>query len=275
MSLSSCEPEEQVLFSLYKEVDQKAARSFSFVEPEPEKPEKNEIKLRGGKTKLNRKKKEATSESIPTQNTETKLEVNNKPIDLISNTTTETNTVVYNNNIPISENNRKNIMNVPNNADGADEEMGIKPNNLEVVKVISPNIVKIRYIFLLFVLFGVINVVYFIFKYNKNFSQIYLFYLLIFGIILIATGILGFLKMNSTTNNSFSLPQYLCIIYIVMAIVCFVLSLFDKSSNLIISIIINLLIVIFSIICIILISKLKKEDNEHRQKQLMTLIDKD
>ena len=262
MVLSECEPEEQVLFSLHKVVDKNRARTYSLSDPSKA---NNDVKLRGHKTKLNKKKKE---ENAPTQEKPTVLEVNNNPPD--------NNQVVYNNNVEKAKND---VVNIPeNNSD--DDVAFAKPNALSGVITVSlsPAGVIAKWFYLLISACGIAELVYFIIVFVTGNIKItpYLYYLLGIGVLLLVFGVFGFIQINSKKYNNCCLI-IICIICIIFGIGSFIFSRFEEietvRDNWIITILVSSLIVVFSSVCAILTNKLRKEHLINKNVQLEELID--
>ena len=253
MILSECEPEEQVLFSLHKVVDKERARTYSLSDPSKS---NNDVKLRGHKTKLNKKKKEEKPKTInPSQN----------------------NQVIYNNNIEQQTND--NVINIPqNNSD--DDVAFTKPNALSGVITVnlSPVGLVTKWFFLLISACGIAELVYFILVLVDGSIKLtpYLYYLLGIGVLLLIFGVFGFIQINSKKYDNCCLI-IICIICIIFGIGSFIFSRFEGTEtirdNWIITILVSLLIVVFSVVCAILTNKLRKEHLINKNVQLEELID--
>ena len=253
MILSECEPEEQVLFSLHKVVDKERARTYSLSDPSKS---NNDVKLRGHKTKLNKKKKEEKPKTInPSQN----------------------NQVIYNNNIEQQTND--NVINIPqNNSD--DDVAFTKPNALSGVITVnlSPVGLVTKWFFLLISACGIAELVYFILVLVDGSIKLtpYLYYLLGIGVLLLIFGVFGFIQINSKKYDNCCLI-IICIICIIFGIGSFIFSRFEGTEtirdNWIITILVSLLIVVFSAVCAILTNKLRKEHLINKNVQLEELID--
>ena len=261
MVLSECEPEEQVLFSLHKVVDKNRARTYSLSDPSKA---NNDVKLRGHKTKLNKKKKE---ENAPTQEKPTVLEVNNNPPD--------NNQVVYNNNV---EKTKNDVVNIPeNNSD--DDVAFAKPNALSGVITVSlsPAGVVAKWFYLLISACGIVELIYFIFACISDKIKIsaYLYYILVIGVLLLLFGIYGFIQINSKRYEGCCLI-ILCIICMIFGIVSFIFSRVEEQSiikdNWIITVLLSFLIVAFSAVCAVLTDKLRKDHLLSKNVQLEELI---
>ncbi len=251
MIMSDSEPEEQILFSLYKTVAH---------------ANKNELdSLRNSKP-------------VPFPNT-------NLP-DPLSGQTVVNNNV---NAIPSANDNVINIptnepINEPTNEGSDNEDINFKKaanantnaNNNLVIVGLPPLAVKTKWFYLLLALVGLGYDILFVgsllsdsigFMFNT-------FCVGLFGVFLIFTGIYGFLKVNNRIYDDSHLKLFtlICILLGILGVVLIILSSTTKGL-LIPSIILAILAAAFAILCIIWTSQLKKVQETNKVKQMELLVD--
>lgn len=249
MIMSDSEPEEQILFSLYKTVAHE---------------NKNDLdSLRNSKP-------------VPYPNS-------NLP-DPLSGQTVVNNNV---NAIPNANDNVINIptnepINEPTNEGSDNEDINFKKaasanaNNNLVVVGLPPLAVKTKWFYLLLSLVGLGYDILFVGSLLSDSIGFMLNTLCVglFGVFLIFTGIYGFLKVNNRIYDDSRLKLFtlICILLGILGVVLIVLSPTTKAL-LIPSIILAILAAAFAILSIIWTSQLKKVQETNKLKQMELLVD--
>ena len=251
MIMSDSEPEEQILFSLYKTV------------PHSNKNDLDSLR---------------NSKPVPYPNS-------NLP-DPLSGQTVVNNNV---NAIPSANDNVINIptnepINEPTNEGSDNEDINFKKaanantnaNNNLVIVGLPPLAVKTKWFYLLLSLVGVGYDILFVCSLLSESIGFMLNTLCVglFGVFLIFTGIFGFLKVNNRIYDDSHLKLFtlICILLGILGVVLILLSSTTKGL-LIPSIILAILAAAFAILCIIWTSQLKKVQETNKVKQMELLVD--
>ena len=247
MILSDSQPEEQILFSHYKTVEQNQS--------------KDKIKTQSvsNANKQSENKENININSVPPLISYKKVD---EPLS------EKNNSVAISINIP-SINESKNDSNDSGNL------MFKKTQNVDNLLIVSlpPKAVKIKWFYLLLVLCGIINVIYFIYCCIRIKFLFNIFLIMIFGLLHILTGFIGHNKINNKIYNDNKL-FILTILSAVLPIVNIILILVNKATraHVIFGLIINIISIVLAILCIVFTEQLKKEDNITKISQMEKLL---
>ena len=285
MILSDSQPEEQILFSLYKTVKHSQSRDTIRIQPstndmiKPNNPT-NLDSLRGSKgvafpamvsKNNNNENKENERGNIPTKNKEKNISVS----DPLSSQMY----VIGNNQNSNNPNTEENVINIPVNEGSDNEEITFKKTeNFDNVLLVTlpPQAVRAKWFYLLLSLVGIAYIILFIvgladddvgFMFN-------IFCICIIGVFLLLTGVFGFIKINNRIydNNLLKIFTIICLIFGILGVV--LVELKDATKDyLVASIIFGIFSVIFSILCIIWTLQLKKGTEIKKQQQMERLVD--
>ena len=257
MILSDSQPEEQILFSHYKTVEH----------------DKSSDKLKAQELlKENLKQKEEPNPN-PIQNT-----IPNKSEKEDDNSASFPYTKIGE---PLSENkeNSNNVainVNIPTtNFDNKNDNENMmfkkteKTDDLLVVGL-PPEAVKLKWFYLLLVICGIVDVIYFFYVLIAIKFNFYALIIMFFGLLNILTGLFGFNKINHKIYDN--------ILLMILTLVCAALSLVEiilfliTTSHIIFGLIANLINIIFATLCIIFTLRLKKKENESKLSQMQQLL---
>ena len=254
MILSSSEPEEQVLFSLYKTIPKNS--------------------------KENLKQKE---ENKQIQNNEIILnEDNNNKINIISNDPLSTPLGSSNNNTQSILIQTNNVINIPNNNNEIDtntdnEELAFRNNNLDNVVVVGlpPEALKTKWFYLLLALVGICYIIIFLIGiFNKEVGlSLNIFSLFLIGIVIFFTGSFGFVKINKRIYDN--IPLFiLTFVSMFAGIVGAILVKINETTEryFLICLIFGIISAVFSLICILWMNKLRKNILINKSKKLERLM---
>lgn len=250
MILSDSEPGEQILFSHYKTVEQK----------------KNKDKV---------KTHSLINENIKTENPNNvqNLKENLSPFPYKSI------------NEPLSEmkSNGDNVainVNVPKiNNDNSDEKENMMCKKTEkasddlLVVGLPPQAVKLKWFYLLLVLCGIADIIFFIASLVDLGFMFNMFLIMIFGIVGIFTGLFGYKKINNKeyNNNLLFILTIVCAVLPALNVILLLLS--EKTRGYIIfGLILNVITIVFAILCIFFTRQLKNQENENKLLQLQKLL---
>jgi len=302
MILSDSEPEEQILFSLYKTVKQDQSQDKIKIQPNysdslrPKNPDDLDS-LRGSKAVAF---PNMTSPENQDNNEEYKIDNDNKPKNdevehqiigqgLSKPPEIENNQVTINISDPLSEqmvvsnnsnpNTNENVINIPSQEGSDNEDVTFKKtDNMDNIAILTlpPQAVRAKWFYLLLSLVGIAYVVLFIvglvsdaigFMFN-------IFCIFIIGAFLIFTGIFGFMKINQRIYDN-SILKIFTIICAVLGIIGAILLLLDVATKplFIVGLIFGLLAIAFSVLCIIWTLQLKNAAESNKQKQMELLVD--
>ena len=256
MILSSNEPEEQVLFSLYKTVPKRF---------------KDNIKLKS-KNKDNK-----INETIINENTkDSDIKVNklsNDPLSASINNNNQTQNLLIQTN---------DVINVPNNnidtnTDADELSFGKKEVNIENVVLVGlpPEALKTKWFYLLLAIVGLGYVIIFLVGiFNKDIGlNINIFQLFLFGMLIFFTGSFGFVKINKRIYDNIAL-FILTFITIFAGIVASILVKINETTERYfpICLIFGIICSAFSLICIFWMNKLRKNILINKSKKFERLM---
>ena len=252
MILSSSEPEEQVLFSLYKTIPKNSKENLKLKE-ENKQIQNNEIILN---------------------------EDNNNKINIISNDPLSTPLGSSNNtqSILIQTNN---VINIPNNneidTNTDNEELAFRNNNLDNVVVVGlpPEALKTKWFYLLLALVGICYIIIFLIGiFNKEVGlSLNIFSLFLIGIVIFFTGSFGFVKINKRIYDN--IPLFiLTFVSMFAGIVGAILVKINETTEryFLICLIFGIISAVFSLICILWMNKLRKNILINKSKKLERLM---
>ena len=254
MILSSSEPEEQVLFSLYKTIPKNSKENLKLKE-ENKQIQNNEIILNEG---------------------------NNNKINIISNDPLSTPLGSSNNNTQSILIQTNNVINIPNNNNEIDtntdnEELAFRNNNLDNVVVVGlpPEALKTKWFYLLLALVGICYIIIFLIGiFNKEVGlSLNIFSLFLIGIVIFFTGSFGFVKINKRIYDN--IPLFiLTFVSMFAGIVGAILVKINETTEryFLICLIFGIISAVFSLICILWMNKLRKNILINKSKKLERLM---
>ena len=254
MILSSSEPEEQVLFSLYKTIPKNSKENLKLKE-ENKQINNNEIILN---------------------------EDNNDKINTISNDPLSTPLGSSNNNTQSILIQTNNVINIPNNNNEIDtntdnEELAFRNNNLDNVVVVGlpPEALKTKWFYLLLALVGICYIIIFLIGiFNKEVGlSLNIFSLFLIGIVIFFTGSFGFVKINKRIYDN--IPLFiLTFVSMFAGIVGAILVKINETTEryFLICLIFGIISAVFSLICILWMNKLRKNILINKSKKLERLM---
>ena len=254
MILSSSEPEEQVLFSLYKTIPKNSKENLKLKE-ENKQIQNNEIILN---------------------------EDNNNKINTISNDPLSTPLGSSNNNTQSILIQTNNVINIPNNNNEIDtntdnEELAFRNNNLDNVVVVGlpPEALKTKWFYLLLALVGICYIIIFLIGiFNKEVGlSLNIFSLFLIGIVIFFTGSFGFVKINKRIYDN--IPLFiLTFVSMFAGIVGAILVKINETTEryFLICLIFGIISAVFSLICILWMNKLRKNILINKSKKLERLM---
>ena len=254
MILSKSEPEEQVLFSLYKTIPKNSKENLKLKE-ENKQIQNNEIILN---------------------------EDNNNKINIISNDPLSTPLGSSNNNTQSILIQTNNVINIPNNNNEIDtntdnEELAFRNNNLDNVVVVGlpPEALKTKWFYLLLALVGICYIIIFLIGiFNKEVGlSLNIFSLFLIGIVIFFTGSFGFVKINKRIYDN--IPLFiLTFVSMFAGIVGAILVKINETTEryFLICLIFGIISAVFSLICILWMNKLRKNILINKSKKLERLM---
>ena len=254
MILSKSEPEEQVLFSLYKTIPKNS---------------KENLKLKG------ENKQKDNNEIILNED-------NNNKINTISNDPLSTPLGSSNNNTQSILIQTNNVINIPNNNNEIDtntdnEELAFRNNNLDNVVVVGlpPEALKTKWFYLLLALVGICYIIIFLIGiFNKEVGlSLNIFSLFLIGIVIFFTGSFGFVKINKRIYDN--IPLFiLTFVSMFAGIVGAILVKINETTEryFLICLIFGIISAVFSLICILWMNKLRKNILINKTKKLERLM---
>ena len=307
MILSKCQPEEYILFSLYKTVKNagsqdkiktqqifndnirpnnindlntlRGKKAISFPHNVAPENENNNNENNGEELKIEEKENNEPNinENIPTDEKNEK-EKKTESININDPLSSQMFVTGNNNNNDSNEQNQNvNVINIPSNEGSDNEEITFKKNiNIENVLVgLPPQAVRVKWFYLLLCLVGIGYIVLFIIGLiNVNVGFVFnTFCLCLIGIFLILTGLFGFTKINKRIydNNILKIFTFICLIFGILGAVLILINDITKGFF-IVSLILGILTMLFSILCIIWTLQLKKEEENIKKKQMERLV---
>ena len=252
MVLSDSQPEEQILFSHYKTVEH--GKSLENIKTQPSALENLRANNANNLDSLR------DAKAIPYLPISEPLSDNNTNVVIKLNTPTPSNE--ENNNFNNNNNDNENLM-----------SKKIAKNDILLQIGLPPEAVKSKWFYLLLVLCGVINVLYFIFCLISNGFLLNSLLIMIFGVILIFTGLMGYNRINNKiyTDSFLRLMTMACM---VLPIASFILVLFSPitRNHIVFNLIINILTALFSFLCLFFTSKLRKAEESNKLSQMEQLL---
>ena len=236
MILSSSEPEEQVLFSLYKTIPKNSKENLKLKE-ENKQINNNEIILN---------------------------EDNNNKINTISNDPLSTPLGSSNNNTQSILIQTNNVINIPNNNNEIDTNTDMPPEAL-----------KTKWFYLLLALVGICYIIIFLIGiFNKEVGlSLNIFSLFLIGIVIFFTGSFGFVKINKRIYDN--IPLFiLTFVSMFAGIVGAILVKINETTEryFLICLIFGIISAVFSLICILWMNKLRKNILINKSKKLERLM---
>lgn len=254
MILSKSEPEEQVLFSLYKTIPKNS---------------KENLKLKG--------------ENKQIENHEIILnEDNNNKINTISNDPLSTPLGSSNNNTQSILIQTNNVINIPNNNNEIDtntdnEEIAFRNNNIDNVVLVGlpPEALKTKWFYLLLALIGICYIIIFLIGiFNKEVGLSFnIFSLFLVGMVIFFTGSFGFVKINKRIYDN--IPLFiLTFVSMLAGIAGAILIKINETTEryFTICLIFGIICAVFSLICIFWMNKLRKNILINKSKKLERLM---
>ena len=251
MILSDSQPEEQILFSHYKTVEHNKSNDKI----------KTQVLLNEN---LNPKNQNEQPHSKPYKKINEPLSDNNiNKNSIVSDNNTNKNTVVIN------------IPSYNNNYDDNDNIMFKRTENADNLLLVGlpTQAVKAKWFYLLLVLSGLINIIYFIYCVAEIKFLVNIFVIMLFGLFQIFTGFLGFNKINKRIYNDKMLYIFTIICSILPIINVILILVSDKTNDHIaFGIIVNIFAIIFSVLCIVFTNQLNKKGVLTRSNQMEQLL---
>jgi len=252
MILSDSQPEEQILFSHYKTVEH--GKSLENIKTQPSALENLRANNANNLDSLR------DAKAIPYLPISEPLSDNNTNVVIKLNTPTPSN----------EENNNFNNNNIDNENLMSKK---IAKNDILLQIGLPPEAVKSKWFYLLLVLCGVINVLYFIFCLISNGFLLNSLLIMIFGVILIFTGLMGYNRINNKiyTDSFLRLMTMACM---VLPIASFILVLFSPitRNHIVFNLIVNIITALFSFLCLFFTSKLRKAEESNKLSQMEQLL---
>jgi len=254
MILSKSEPEEQVLFSLYKTIPKNS---------------KENLKLKG------ENKQKDNNEIILNED-------NNNKINTISNDPLSTPLGSSNNNTQSILIQTNNVINIPNNNNEIDtntdnEEIAFRNNNIDNVVLVGlpPEALKTKWFYLLLALIGICYIIIFLIGiFNKEVGLSFnIFSLFLFGMVIFFTGSFGFVKINKRIYDN--IPLFiLTFVSMLAGIAGAILIKINETTEryFTICLIFGIICAVFSLICIFWMNKLRKNILINKSKKLERLM---
>ena len=252
MILSDSQPEEQILFSHYKTVENR-----------------NSIE--------NLKKDLLSNDDITSQkqnNAENVRQPNPDPLISYKNIDEP----LSNNNNNVAVNINTPTINTTNNNNDANDNDNIMLKKVEnsnnILQVgLPPKAVKIKWFYLILVLCGSVDIIYFFYCLIAISFFLTPLLIMIFGLIIILTGLLGHNKINKKIYND-KILNILTVLCLILPIVNFILMLIDSvaRAHFVFGLIINILTIIFAVLCILFTSQLKKDEELLKLNQMEKLL---
>lgn len=238
MILSNCEPEEQILFSLYKTIDHN---------------QYNDIVRK--RTLSNQNLKNTENPENPDNSKRNQDILSYKKIDE-----------------PLSENNSINnnvaILNIPNTNDNRNDNENLlvkKTNNADdlILTTLPPQAVQLKWFYLLLVLCGLANIIYFFYCTFHIHFLVNPFFIMIFGLVNILTGFLGYNKINKKiyNDNILFILTIANAIFPIINIILIATNILTKG-HIVFGLILNIITIIFAILCLFFTQKLKNNEDK-------------
>lgn len=289
MILSDSQPEEQILFSLYKTVkntlSQDKMRTQPYVNDNIKQNNPTNLdSLRGSKavafptivSKDNNKDEKKVNErgNIPTENKNQNIisiNVNDDPL-------TSQMYVIGNNQNYNNPNTDENVINIPSNEGSDNEELTFKKaENLDNILLVGlpPQAIRIKWFYLLLSLVGICYIIlFFVGLADEDVGfKLNMFCIFLIGIFLLLTGMFGFIAINKRMYDNIFL-KIVTITCLVLGILGAIIVKIKEATEhyLAVCIIFCIITVIISVLCIIWTLQLKKESEITKQNQMERLV---
>lgn len=316
MILSKCQPEEHVLFSLYKTINNEHSQDRIKTQQvinentQPNNPANFDI-LRGSKavsfphmTSPDNENNNINDNEMGEKNPKIEIEkielepsnnINNENKIISGPNENENNTVFKSKNDPLSSqmvvtgnnyinpnepNLSENVINIPSNEGSDNEEIHFKKTISEdniLLVGLPPQAIKAKWFYLLLCLVGIGYIVLFIVGLiNETVGFMFnTFIMCLIGIFLIFTGLFGFGKINKRIydNKLLQIFTFLCLFLGILGAIVIVINEITKPFF-IVSLILGILSLLFSILCLIWTMQLKNSNQKIKEKQMERLVDK-
>ena len=274
MILSQSQPEEQVLFSLYKVIP-KNSDEINKLKNKVNKKDNNDIIISEISTKEN---KDNTINTNQNEN-ENKINITNKIVDDPLSAETPTPFGKNNNdNNQLIINNDINVINIPTDDKEDNEELAFRKDlnlDAEVIVGLPPEAIKTKCFYLLLTFIGISYVIIFLIGiFNSDVGlNLYITSLFIVGIEIFVTGALGFVKINKRIYNNV-LVVILTIISLFAGIVgAIIVNLDEKTERYFsVSLIFGIISFCFSLLCLFWTNKLRKNILINRTQKAEKLV---
>ena len=253
MILSNSEPEEQILFSLYKTIS---------------KDSKDKLKLKNTNNEI---------KTIEEKNIDL---ISNDPLSNVSNTpygNNGTQSILIQTNSVINIPTNNNINNIDDNIDNEKLVFGKPDVNLDNVILVGlpKEAICAKWFYLLLAMIGIGYVIIFIVGiFNKEIGlKINMLSLFIFGLFIFFTGVFGFVKINKRIYDSMLLIIFTFISLFAGIAAAIIVKINKKTEKyFIVCLIFGIICAIISLICIFLLNKLRKNFVASRTKKLERLM---
>ena len=188
------------------------------------------------------------------------------------------------NNNPNENNLNVNVINIPQSEGSDNEELALPTgnqynNNNILIVGLPPQAIRTKWFYLLLSLVGIAYIILFIAGLvdEKVGFMFNIFCMCIIGVFLFITGIFGFIKINKRIYDNFLLLIFtiICLIFGILGFIILVANTITKPYS-ICSLIFGIFAVVFSILCIIWTLQLKHLNlkQESQQKQMEILVEK-
>lgn len=241
MILSKSEPEEQVLFSLYKTISKESNENIKFKKAISNDPLSEEI-------------------IVPS------IEYNE---DNTQSILIQTNNLI---NIPENNNNNLEI-----NNDNEDIIFNKKETNFDnnIIVNLPPEAIKTKWFYLLLAIIGIVYIIIFLSGiFNKDVGlNINIFSLFLFGIFIFFTGCFGFMKINKRIYDNIFLIIFTFICLFAGICGSLIVKINEKTERyFVVCLVFGIICAVDSLICFFLMNKLRKNYIINRVKKLERLM---
>ena len=280
MILSESQPEEQVLFSLYKTISKNSDEikklknmqdnnNINFI--------KNDITIKGN-----------SDNNLINSNINNKSDnINKNNIKNISDDPLSGDTPFRKNNDNTSDNNQliinNDVINIPNNnntnIDEDDkEELAFKKDlnlDAEVLVGLPPEALKIKWFYLLLTIIGIAYIIIFLVGiFNSEVGlNLFIFSLFLIGVEIFITGALGFVKINKRIFNNIAVIILTFIALFAGIVGAIIVNLNEKTERYFnISLIFGIISFCFSLLCLFWTNKLRKNVLINRAQKAEKLV---
>jgi hypothetical protein len=234
MILSESQPEEQILFSHYKTMQ-------------------NPNKVDNLRKNL-----------LSNDNINSKKQNNGKIEDpLISyKNSNENNNILVKDNTPVIEGDKDADNMMLKQTQKTDDQMQFN---------LPPKVLRLKWFYLILVLCGLLDVIYFFYCLFQIQMLIWSLFIMIFGLIIIFTGLYGYNKIGHKIYND-QLLNILTLACAILPIPNIVFMLLISGAHLIFGLIVGALTIVFAILCFYITSQLRKDENYFKDMQMEKLL---